>query len=227
MNTKMARAVVFFINKPFRLFFAVAAVTLVLGVVGLHASYATRGYIKTTGEICNVKQKRVLQRQGYVTRFSYDLRWQADGEVFEKHFSDMFDPEPEGEATIWVSPDKRDAQPERSGGISLGIDFEYLCLCISLVSGLLAVVMYRLHVKNRRESPAEREERLEDNKTGSIIAFILSLFGVGYCVFDICKSYRAGKMISSASIDLVFFSMVAAVICLVIFFMSRKQLNTK
>ncbi len=68
MNTGAFKGLALLMTKPFRLFFVIAAITLVLGVVGLHASYATRDYVKTTGEICNVKQKRGLRRQGYVTR---------------------------------------------------------------------------------------------------------------------------------------------------------------
>ena len=226
MNTKTARGLLFLFKKPFRLFFVIAGITLVLGVTGLHTSYATKDYIKTTGEISNVTSERVLRRQGYVTRYSYDLKWYADGEVFRKHFNGMFDPETEGEVTIWVSPDNRDAQLGRSGSFHTGIDFDYLCLCISLVSGLLAIMLYRFHVKNRKESSAEREERLEDNKLGSIIAFLLSLFGAGYGVFDIWKDYRAGKIISVACIDLAVIFLAAAVICLVIYFVSQKQLNT-
>lgn len=214
------------VKKPYRLFFVIAGVTLVIGAALLHGSYATKDYVQTTGEICNVTQRRVLRRQGYVTRFTYDLRWYADGEVFEKHFDDMFDYEPEGEVTIWVSPDNRDAVLGRSDNHYQGINSGYIYLCISLVTGLLAAVMYRIYVKNRRESKKERTDRLENNIIGSIIGFLLSLFGVGYCVFDICKDYRAGEMVSSAVIDLIIACIVAAVICLVIFFVSRKQLNT-
>ena len=219
------QGIIFLIKKPFRLFFLIAGLTLFFGLSQLHTAYVEKDnfYTEATGEICNVTSKKLLLHGRYVTRYWYDLRWYADGEIYEEHFEEQFYCRPEGKVNIWVSKNNRDAlfaKPKETEEI-INHASEYIF--VSVVTGLIAIVLYWIHVLNRRESREEKMERLLDNKIGSIIMFVCCLIVIGLCAVDIYKDYQKGEMISTALIDMLIAFIVIAIICVIIFFVSKKQ----
>lgn len=144
----------FLIEKPFRILFVISGLTLFFGLSVLHSCYEAKDYLESTGEICNVEQVRVLRRQQYVTRYNYDLVWYGEGELHKKHFNEEIDYREEGEVTIWVRPDNRHVLFAGPAEMKANAP---IYLTVSLLTGILAFVLYYIHAVNRRESRTERD----------------------------------------------------------------------
>lgn len=219
---KMLRGFYFLIIKPYRLCFLIAAITLFIGLVNLHRSYIVKDYIENTGVIDNIESVRVLRRHQYVTEYNYDLTWFDNGEEYKKHFSGQVNLPEEGIVTIWVRPDNRDAVLHNSFEIKKEAP---LYLIIALVTGVLGIVILFIFIRNRRESNAERIERLEDTEIYSMVGFIFCIVGIVMYVIMEYIEYKQGEYISPVTFDGIIAIGVIAVICLIMFFRARKQLK--
>lgn len=212
----------YLLKKPYRLFFLLFGLFLFLGLASLHSSFLVKNYIKTTGEICNVESVRVLWHREYVTRYNYDLVWYDNGKQYEKHMNEQMNFHEEGEVTIWVSPDNRDAVLSNSVEIK---DNAYLYLSISLLAGIVGLVIFIIHIINRRETREERMDRLENMEIGSMLLFILSLIGIAIQVIESYKDYRQGLYVNPVVFDISIACGVIAIICLILFFWAKRQLK--
>lgn len=221
MSGNWMRGVKFFVKNPFWLLVTISGIYLFLGLAQLHTNYVNKAYDfkECTGEIVNVTPKEVFRHGQYVIRYSYDLRWYADGEVFWEHYGDQVESMPEGEVSIWVRSDNRDVMFVEPGKAKQVLTE----LLVALVAGLLAALLYWRRVVNRKETPEERLDRLENNQIAGMIGFMLCLFGIGLVAFDMYRDYQAGKIIATVCMDMLIAFIVIAAICLIIFFVSKKE----
>ncbi len=213
----------FLLKKPYRFLFCVFGLFLFFGLISLHSSFLVKDYIQTTGEICNVEQVRVLWHQQYVMRYNYDLIWYDNGTQYEKHIDEQMDCPEEGEVTIWVRPDNRDAALYNSVEIK---GYVGLYLGISLLAGVVGLVLFIRHITNRKETREEREERLENTEIGSMLLFILCLIGIAIQGIYAYMDYRKELYVNPVWFDFSIACGIIAIICLILFFRAKRQLNS-
>lgn len=219
---KELRGLEYFLKKPYRFLFLVFGLCLFFGLMNLHSSLLVKDYIETTGEIRNVESVHVLWHQKYVTRYNYDLVWYDNGRQYEKHFDEQRNCQEEGEVTIWVRPDNRDAVLFNSVEIKEDVG---LYLGISLLAGVVGLVVFIIHIINRRENGEERMERLENTEIGSMLIFVLCLIGIAIEVVALYMDYRKGFYVNPVLFDFSIACGVIAIICLILFFWAKRQLE--
>ena len=215
------RDVRIFFRYPYLIFFIIAGVSLFVGLVNFHSSITVKDYIETEGEICNLESKQVLWHQHYVTRYDYDIVWYEGTKKHTKHLEEQVNPEEEGARTIWVRPDNKNAILSNSVDIREEVPLNLLA---GIVSGAIGFVLWNRQRSRRRETRAQRIERLEDTKMYSIMVIILSviamvMFGIiGY------EDYKSGYIISFVW-DVYFALSVIIVAAFVIYRRAKKQLG--
>lgn len=210
------------LRKPYRLCFILAALFLFFSGTSFHNSVIMKDYIETTGEVCNLEETTVTRHGNIEIRYNYDLIWYADGEAYEKHFDEQFDAREEGETTIWVRPDNRDAVFSNS---EENYDSAYKYLGIALAAGMVGLLLYGFAKMSRNESRSETIERLEDTKLYSIMAFFLSLIGVVIVFIMEYPAYKEGEYISPVVFDMAIACGVIAIGCLGMFFYAKHKLK--
>lgn len=210
------------IKKPYIFFFFVFGICLFFGLTSLHSSLLVKDYIEATGKICNVEPVRVLWHQQYVTRYDYDIIWYDNGEQYKKHIDEQVDCPEEGETTIWVHPDNRDAVSSNSVKLRENVG---LYLGVSLLAGIIGLVIFVIYIMNRRETEKEKVERLEDTEIYSMLLFILCLVAIVMQVIYIFKDYRQGLYVNPVLFDFCIACGMIAVICLILFFRAKRQLK--
>ena len=215
------RDVRIFFRYPQLLFIIVAGVSLFAGLVNFHSSIAVKDYIETEGEICNVESKQVLWHQHYVTRYDYDIVWYDNSKKYTKHLEDQVDPEEEGVRTIWVRPDNKSAILRNS--VDFGQDVP-LYLLVGLVSGAIGFFICKVRSNKRRETRAQRIERLEDTKMYSIMVIILTVIAMGMFGIMGYEDYKNGY-IPSGVWDTYFALIVIIVAAFVMYRRAKKQLR--
>ena len=215
------RDVRIFFRHPQLLFFIVAGVRLFAGLVNFHSSIAVKDYIETEGEICNVESKQVLWHQHYVTRYDYDIVWYDNSEKHTRHLEEQVDPEEEGVRTIWVRPDNKNAILNNS--VDFGQDVP-LYLLVGLVSGAIGFFICKVRSNKRRETRAQRIERLEDTKMYSIMVIILTVIAMGMFGIMGYEDYKNGY-IPSGVWDTYFALIVTIVVAFVMYRRAKKQLR--
>lgn len=215
------RDVRIFFRYPQLLFIIVAGVSLFAGLVNFHSSIAVKDYIETEGEICNVESKQVLWHQHYVTRYDYDIVWYDNSEKHTRHLEEQVDPEEEGVRTIWVRPDNKNAI--LSNSVDFGQDVP-LYLLVGLVSGAIGFFICKVRSNKRRETRAQRIERLEDTKMYSIMVIILTVIAMGMFGIMGYEDYKNGY-IPSGVWDTYFALIVIIVAAFVMYRRAKKQLR--
>ena len=215
------RDVRIFFRYPQLLFIIVAGVSLFAGLVNFHSSIAVKDYIETEGEICNVESKQVLWHQHYVTRYDYDIVWYDNSEKHTRHLEEQVDPEEEGVRTIWVRPDNKNAI--LSNSVDFGQDVP-LYLLLGLVSGAVGFFICKVRSNKRRETRAQRIERLEDTKMYSIMVIILTVIALGMFGIMGYEDYKNGY-IPSGVWDTYFALIVIIVVAFVMYRRAKKQLR--
>lgn len=215
------RDVRIFFRYPQLLFIIVAGVSLFAGLVNFHSSIAVKDYIETEGEICNVESKQVLWHQHYVTRYDYDIVWYDNSEKHIRHLEEQVDPGEEGVRTIWVRPDNKNAI--LSNSVDFGQDVP-LYLLVGLVSGAIGFFICKVRSNKRRETRAQRIERLEDTKMYSIMVIILTVIAMGMFGIMGYEDYKNGY-IPSGVWDTYFALIVIIVVAFVMYRRAKKQLR--
>lgn len=217
---KAYRGLKILLEKPFRLFFCIAGLCLLLGFAQLHTAYDTKNYIESIGQICNVTSKNIMRNGSHTTLYEYDLIWSFEGESYRKHYKDEENVREEGDCRIWIRPDNRNVMLASSGDLRK-TGFKYLLF--SAASGILGLVLWLIHISGRRESPEERMERLENTKIYSVVMFIFCMIGIGIASVDLYRDIRKGVYRSTVMIDIIIFCAVIAIGCVVVFIAAKKK----
>ena len=215
------RDVRIFFRYPQLLFFIVAGVSLFVGLVNFHSAITVKDYIETEGEICNVESKQVLWHQHYVTRYDYDIVWYEGTKKHTRHLEEQVNPQEEGVRTIWVRPDNKNAI--LSNSVDFGQDVP-LYLLVGLVSGAIGFFICKVRSNKRRETRAQRIERLEDTKMYSIMVIILTVIAMGMFGIMGYEDYKNGY-IPSGVWDTYFALIVIIVAAFVMYRRAKKQLR--
>lgn len=210
------------IKKPYRLCFVLAGLFLFLSGSSFHSSVLIKDYIEITGEVCNLEETSELRHGSRELRYNYDLIWYEDGEEYEKHFEKQLDGREEGEITIWVRPDNKDAVFSNSVE---NYDTAYQFLGIALIAGLVGLLFYGIERSNRYESRSQVIERLEDTKLYSMIAFVLSLIGMAMPFILEYSAFKNGEYVSPILFDFSVACGILAVGCLILFFNAKRKLK--
>ena len=219
---KEASGLAVLLKKPHRICFLIAGVFLFLAMTSFHSSVIVKDYIETTGEISEAEEVSVYRHQSYVTRYNYLLTWTEDGEEYEKYFEEQVDPPEEGEATIWVRPDNRDAV--LSNGVEIN-ESAWQYLGIGLAAGLIGLLLLFIWNAGHSMSRQEEEEHLEDTKLYSGLVFIVSIIGIIIQHAMCYKDYQNGEYVNPVMYDFSIACGVIAVICMVLFFRAKKKLK--
>lgn len=210
------------LQKPYRLCFVLAGLFLFFTGTSFHSSVLIKDYIETTGEVTNLEETTELRQGTGELRYNYDLTWYEDGEVYEKHFEKQLDAREEGEVTIWVSPDNRDAVFSNSVE---NFDAAYRFLGIALVAGIAGLLFYGIERSNRYESRSKTIERLEDTKLYSMIAFVLSLIGIVMPFILEYSAFKNGEYVNPVLFDFSVACGVIAIGCLILFFYAKRKVK--
>ncbi len=209
-------------KKPYRFCFVLAGLFLFFAGTSFHSSVLIKDYIETTGEVCNLEETTEIRQGNRELRYNYDLIWYADGEEYEKHFEKQLDAREEGEVTIWVRPDNKDAVFSNS---TENYDAAYKFLGIAILAGLAGLLFYGIERSNRYESQSQIIERLEDTKLYSIIAFVLCLIGMTMPFILEYPAFKSGEYINPILFDFSVACGVLAVGCLILFFNAKRKLK--
>lgn len=210
---KFLIALVYLLEKPYRMLFLLCSVFLFFGLASVHSSYEVKKYTETEGEICNLTSEEVLRHGKSVTRYDYDLVWYADGQEYQKHLNGQTDMPAEGITSIWVRPDNGDAvlfpsvEIKRDAVIYLGV---------AMGTGLLGMVIYICYLVNRKETDEEKRDRLETAKVGSMIVFCLSLIAAGIGFWVYCGG-RKDRYTNSVMLDFSLYCGMIALISIICF----------
>lgn len=205
-------------------FYIISAVAFVTAAVNYHSSTLVKNYTETTGEICNVEAREVLWHQEYVTRYSYDVVWYADGEEYVKHMDEQTDAKEEGETIIWVSRDNQHVAFSSSVDIKRDVPIGFL---ISVISGSIGLIIYKLKRKNLRETKEQRAERLGDRRLYSGMGFVLACSGLIMMGIDCFKESKKTGYFDPLMIDFCLVCVAVAVICVIVFITTGRQLKKK
>lgn len=211
-----------FFKYPHLLFFIIAVVDLFVALVNYHSSIMVKDYIKIEGEVCNVETEQVLWHRQYVTRYNYDIVWYDEGEEYTKHLEEQADSVEEGTRMIWVHPDNKDAVLHNS--VQIGKDVPIYIL-IGLASGAIGFVICKYRQETRRESKAERIERLEDTKLYSVMAMILATIGEIFFGVMCYQDYKRGEYITPVIYDVFLVIGVIGMIAFLQYKRAAKQLK--
>ncbi|MBQ8188387.1 MAG: hypothetical protein IJZ44_01265 [Lachnospiraceae bacterium] len=216
--------VLFFVKNPHVILWIVAAVFLFAGCTNYHSSIIVKDYEKVRGEICNIEEEEVLRKGVYVTRYSYDVVWEDDGDEYVMHLDGQMDAPEEGLTDIWVRPDNMDAA--LSSSVEIGSEVTGN-LAIALVAGLAGFIAYGIRCAARKESYAEKQERLENTRLYSMIAAILSLIAVAICGIMSYQEYKETLYFNPLDADILVAFGIVGVVALIIFLCAGRQLEKK
>jgi hypothetical protein len=210
------------LKKPHRICFLIAGVFLFLAMTSFHSSMTIKDYVETTGEVSEVEEVSVYWHRSYVTRYNYLLTWTKDGEEYEKYFDEQVDPREEGEVTVWVRPDNRDAV--FANGVEAG-ESAYQYLGIGLAAGFIGLLLMFIWNAGNRMSRQLEEEHLENTRLYSGLVFIVCIIGI---IIQLCmsyKDYRSGEYVNPVMYDFSIACGVIAAICMVLFLRAGKKLK--
>lgn len=210
------------LKKPYRLCFVLAGLFLFFAGNSFHNSVLIKDYVETTGEVINLEETTQLRQGIRELRYNYDLIWYEDGEVYEKHFEKQIDAREEGEVTIWVRPDNRDAAFSNSDE---NYDATYRNLGIGLLAGAVGFIIFFIDRSSCRESYSEKMERLEDTRLYSILAFIFSLIGVAMPFIMEFSAIKNGEYVNPILFDFSIACGIIAIGCLLLFFHAGAKLK--
>ena len=142
----MRSDVTFIKDCPHVICFIVSAVFILAALYNLHSAGLSEDYIKTTGEIVNVEEdEKRVQRGRLRIEYDFDVCWEMDGEMYEKHFEDQLDYRPEGPVDIWVSPDGTQVRFSSSEEVYKEAPLD---IVIGVAAGILGFML--LKRKNRK-----------------------------------------------------------------------------
>lgn len=210
------------LQKPYRLCFVLTGLFLFFAGTSFHSSVLIKDYIETTGEVINLEETIELRQGNRELRYNYDLIWYVDGEEYEKHFEKQLDAREEGEVTIWIRQDNRDAVFSNSAE---NYDAAYRFSGIAIVAGLAGMLFYGIERSNRYESRIQTIERLEDTKLYSILVFILSLIGVAIPFILEYQEFKNGEYVNPVLLDFSIACGILAVGCLIVFSPTKIKLK--
>lgn len=220
---KELRGLAFLLTKPYRICFLIAGVFLFFALTLFHSSVVVKDYVETAGEISDVEEVSVYWHQRYVTRYNYQLTWTADGQEYEKYFEEQMDFPDEGEVTIWVRPDNRDAV--FSNTVEVNGD-AYKHLGIGLAAGLLGFLLLFIWKQSHPMSRQQEEEHLEDTKLYSVLVFILCIIGIIMQLSMSYADYKSGKYVNPVLFDFSIACGVIALICVGLFIRAKIKLKS-
>lgn len=78
-------------ENPHVICIIVSIVLLIASLLNLHSAGFSEDYIQTTGEITNVEEESKLVRGTRRYEYDFDVFWEMDGRMYEKHFDDQLD----------------------------------------------------------------------------------------------------------------------------------------
>ena len=214
----------FFLKSIHVFLWIVAAVFLFAGCTNYHSSVIVADYEKVCGEICNVEEEEVLRKGVYVTKYCYDIVWEDNGEEYVKHLDGQMDAPEEGPRDIWVRPDNMDAA--LSSSVEIGSEVTGN-LVIALVAGFAGFIAYGIRCATRKESYAEKQERLENTRLYSMMAALLSLIAVVICGIMSYQEYKETLYFNPLDADILIAFGVVGVVALIIFLCTGRQLEKK
>lgn len=215
---KEERGFAVLLKKPHRICFLIAGVFLFLAMTSFHSSVLVKDYVECTGEVNDVEEVRVYRHQRYVTGYNYRLTWISDGEEYEKYFKEQLDKPREGEVTIWVRPDNRDAVFSNTAEVNESAN---QLLGVGLAAGLLGLLMMLIRKISHPMSRQEEEEHLENTVLYSAMVFILCIIGIVIQLWMSYADYKEGEYVDPVMFDFSIACGVIAVICGVLFIRAK------
>ena len=203
----MRSDITFIKECPHVICFIVSAVFILAALYNLHSAGLSEDYIKTTGEIVNVEEdEKRVQRGRLRMEYDFDVCWEMDGEMYEKHFEDQLDYRPEGPVDIWVSPDGKQVRFSSAEEVYKETPGT---IAIAVVAGILGFVFLKSNNKKRKyESKAERMDRLENRKIYSVLVFLVFAVLAGFFGYDM---YKENNSLYSGVIIVCAVGMVACI----------------
>lgn len=210
-------------ENPHVLCFIISITLFVVTLLNLHSAGLSEDYIQTTGEIINVEEDSKLVHGTRRSYYDFDVSWEMEGQVYEKHFDDQMDYKPEGEIDIWVSPDNQNVRFSSSEEV---YNESPLYLVIGAAFAVLGfVLLRRKNGKKKYVSKAERVEQLENRKIYSVLAFLCFAAMAGFFGFDIYKEYQATLAYNSLYADVVIVSIIGMLVCIGLFIHAHVKLK--
>ncbi|MBE5881357.1 MAG: hypothetical protein E7289_03440 [Lachnospiraceae bacterium] len=201
----------FFLKNPHVICFIISAVLLLATFLNLHSAGLSEDYIQTTGEIMNVEEDMKIVHGTRRMYYDFDVSWEMGGQYYEKHFDDQLDYEPEGQVTIWVSPDN--SKVRFASGQEV-YESAPLDLALGVVSGILGFVLWKRKSRKRRYmSKAEKMDHLENLQIGSAIGLFCFLTGAGFIGYDMYKEYRELMAFEPLTVDLMVIVGAGMLVC--------------
>lgn len=178
-----------FKDYPHVMCFIISGVLLFFALFNLHSAGLSKDYISVVGEISNVQEdEKRVQRGRLRTEYDFDVTWEMDGQLCEKHFENQLDYRPEGPMDIWVSPDGQ--QVHFSSGEEIYKEAP-LTIGIAVITGILGFVfMKRKNKKRKYESKLERMDRLENRKIYSALTFFVFAILTGFFGYETYQEYN-------------------------------------
>jgi len=205
-----SRHLLFWKEYPYVACFIISGVLLFFALINLHSAGLSEDYLPVIGEISNVEEDEKRVQHGRLRKeYDFDVSWEMEGQVYEKHFEDQLGYRSEGPVYIWVSPDGQQVRFSSSEDVYKETP---LTLAVALVAGILGFVFLKEKNRKRRYvSKAERMDQLENRKIYSVIAFFAFVIMAGFFGYEEYKEYNP------LYVDVMIACAVGMVTCVAVF----------
>ncbi len=209
---------------PYVFCFIVSGVLLFASFFNLHSAQISKDYIQTVGEVKNVESHKKHLRGRERIEYDYDVTWEMDGQIYEKHFEGDWGNTPvEGPVDIWVSPDQTKVHFSSAEEIKKEAPIE---IAIGVIAGIVGAALWKKqHRRRKYMSKAERMDQLENLQIGSGIMFVCFLSMAGFVGYDMYKEYQEMMAVNSVTTGIMLAAAVGMLICIGIFVYASKKVQ--
>ena len=189
------------------------------GIINLQGSIILKDYRCVDGEITNVEAVKVLQKQGYVTRYNYTIKWYDNGVYYKVDEHKMLERPDESQKKVWVNADNTDVSISNS---TTARNSAYMNFVIAIITFIIGVVFVPKHNRSKKMSIAQMKLIYE---LAAVTAPLMVIGNLMMLVLHYCAKEKY-SYVSPAFLDLIITFTVVLVICIVIIIKLRKRLKS-
>lgn len=184
------------------------------GIINLQGSIILKDYRCVDGEITNVEAVKVLQKQGYVTRYNYTIKWYDNGVYYKVDEHKMLERPDESQKKVWVNADNTDVSISNA---TTAKNSAYMNFGIAIIAFIVGIIIAPKGRQRKKMSKAQMESMHDMAILVAIIMIIGDLM--------MLRLYE-GRYTSSTFIDIVVTFTIILVICIAVIIKLRKRLKS-
>ena len=184
------------------------------GIINLQGSIILKDYRCVDGEITNVEAVKVLQKQGYVTRYNYTIKWYDNGVCYKMNEHKMLERPDESQKKVWVNADNTHVSISNA---TTARKSAYMNFVIAIIAFIVGIIIAPKGGQRKKMSKAQMESM---HDMAIIVAIIMAIGDL-----MMLRLYE-GRYTSSTFIDIVVTFTIILVICIAVIIKLRKRLKS-